>query len=151
MTQRTAAEARKRVLTRIRADIAKYGQSVMYVGGGEDSWPFQYTIGRGRRGLPELLIVLPLRPEIGQSLLNELDRLMPEVLPSGSLVDVGGKFPVKLLDADQRAKDEYTFVASEYHGDRPYRVQLVLLCDPEGRFPPDCGAPYDRQPLLAAS
>lgn len=65
---------RQKILARIEADIARCGQSVMFVGDGQDS--FHYTIGRGRRGLPELLILCPLHPESGQRLLNALDERM---------------------------------------------------------------------------
>jgi hypothetical protein len=141
-----------RLLARIRADVRRCGQSVVFVGadadGGKDA--FYYTVGRGARGLPELLIAAPLRPEAGQHVLNELDRRMPEALPSGALVDLGGQFPVMVLDAsDPRAKAEYTRAATAFHGDDDrYRVQQVLMCDTEGRFPPDCAPPYARQPLL---
>lgn len=139
-------EIRRKVLTRVRGDVELYGQSVIFVG---DDPPFSYTVGRGKRGLPELLIVLPLDPSAGKSILNELDRLMPETKPSGSLVNVGGKFPVMLIDADQRGR-QYTFAATGYHGGDSYRVQQVLLCDTEGRFPPDpnCAEPYAAQPIL---
>jgi hypothetical protein len=138
---------RRAVLRRIKHDIKKHGQTVMYIFG--DDSPFHYTIGRALRGLPELLLVVPIKPEIGMSLLNHLDRLMPQALPSGSLVDLGGKFPMKVIDASGIAQEEYTCLVNQFADE--YRVQQVLCCDAEGRFPPDCAAPYNRQPILAAS
>ncbi len=140
-------EIRRKMLTRIRADVELYGLSVIFVG---DSPPFSYTVGRSKRGLPELLIVLPLHPEAGKTILNHLDQLMPSRLPSDTLVSVGGKYPVMLVDADIRAQRRYTLLASALNGDDPYQVQQVLLCDPEGRYPgdPECDLIYARQPIL---
>lgn len=149
MTQASLRAQRREVLKRIEADVRKHGQSVMYIFGDENEPPFHYTVGRARRGLPELLLVLPIRPEIGMSMLNQIDTLMPQPVPSGTLLSLGGPFPVKIVDADERAK-EYTMFAGRFSKDN-YRVQQVLLCDPQGRFPPDCAPPYDAQPLLLPS
>ncbi len=141
-------EIRRKMLARVRADVELYGQSVIFVG---DDPPFQYTVGRSTRGLPELLIILPIHPQAGKALLNELDRLMPSRLSSNTMVSVGGRYPVMLVDADASAKG-YTRLASALNGDAPYRVQQVILCDPEGRYPgdPGCDGIYAQQPLLVA-
>jgi hypothetical protein len=136
----------KDVLARIRSDVKEFGHSV--VGVQDAARSFYYTVGRAKRGLPELLLVCPLPPETGQGLLNKLDELMPEAVASGERVSLGGAQPVLILDADDpRAKTEYTRVAKVFSQGN-YRVQQVLLCDAAGRFPPDCEAPWNQQPLL---
>jgi len=136
-------------MKKIRADVKKHGQCVLFVGPGPDSDPYSYTIGRGKRGLPELLLAAPVRPEVGRSILNTLDKLMPEALPSGSTVNVGGSHPVMVVDAIDDVKALYTLIDNTFHGDpNSYRVQQVLLCDPDGNFPPDCAEPYSKQPNL---
>jgi hypothetical protein len=142
-------ETRRSVLTSVRADIAKNGQSV--VGVADDEASFYYTVGRTDRGLPELLIVAPLSPASGIDMLNALDERMPEALPAGSRVNIGGDVPVALIDAtNPKAKLHYTLVASAMYGEEGYRVQQVLLPDDQGRLPPRCRAPYSRQPVLGA-
>lgn len=124
---------RQKIMRDTAANIKKHGQSVVYVGAvAESDIPFHYTVGRTKRGLPELLLTGPTDPETGMRLLNALDRLMPTVLPSGSFVNVGGKYPVLLLDAtDPSTKEEYTcLVSTFYAGD------------------PECQKPYSQQRLL---
>jgi uncharacterized protein DUF4262 len=141
---------RRNLLRRLKKDIAKHGHSVMYIFGEGGAPPFFYTIGRAKKGLPELLLILPLQPETGMRLLNYIAQMMPEPLPSGSLVDLGGRYPMKLIDADDRiAKEDYTCLATDINGgEDKYRVQQVIGCDEQGRFPPNCGPPYHLQPIL---
>jgi hypothetical protein len=139
----------KAILPRITADIKRCGQSVVFVGDGPAS--FYYTVGRAIRSLPELLLVAPLEPETGMRLLNALDKTMPAPLPSGSKVDLGGRYPLIVLDAtDPAAKDEFTCIASAYFGEDDYRVQQVVMCDRKGHFPwdPACEARYARQRIF---
>ena len=134
------------VLRRVRSDIARFGQSIMYVAGSSNS--FSYTIGRTERGLPELLMAFPLAAEQAHAILNHLDDQMPEAREDGSLVDMGGKYPIKLLDVtDPRVFDEYCTIVWRFYGEKA-RVQQVLLPGLDGRYPPDCRPPYNRQPVL---
>jgi hypothetical protein len=81
-----------------------------------------------------------VRPEAGRDILNDLDKQMPQALPSGVLVSLGGEYPVMVLDADDERAKGYTLVASTFHGtEDAYRVQQI---------PPDCAEPYSHQPLL---
>ncbi len=147
MTWTDGGETRRSVLASVRADIAKTGQSVVGVADGDA--PFYYTVGRADRGLPEFLIVAPLSPASGTDILNALDELMPEALPAGSRVNIGGDVPVALIDAtDPKARLHYMLVASAMYGEEGYSVQQVLLPDEQGRLPPRCRAPYSRQPVL---
>jgi hypothetical protein len=70
----------------------------------------------------------------------------------GELVSVGGRFPVKIIEASAKAKEEFTLVVGQYYDTENYRVQQIVLCDPNGRFPgdPGCAEPYASQYILAA-
>jgi hypothetical protein len=71
----------------------------------------------------------------------------------GECVDLGGKFPVKIIIADQRAQRDYTIQASQYFGSDDYAVQQVLMPDRNGYFPdnPQCQPPYSTFPILKGS
>jgi hypothetical protein len=135
------------LLDRIGRDVKEFGHSVIAVQDGDQS--FYYTVGRAKRGLPELLLLCPLTAETGQDLLNTLSEQMPVAVVSGERVSLGGQHPVMILDAAPRAKTKYTRVAQVFNQGN-YRVQQVVLCDAAGRFPPDpaCEAPWNQQPLL---
>lgn len=141
------AEGMQKVLRQIRRNIREAGQSVMYIGGtGDGGPPFSYTVGRSERGLPELLIVAALAPDTAKAILNHLDRLMPQPLPSGTEVSLGGTYPVRLMAATHPDTwEEYCCLVDRLYGHVP--VQQVVMCDKQGRFPPDCD-PQWHQPLL---
>jgi len=136
------------LIRRIKRDIPKYGQSVVYVTAAEPGdRNFAYTVGRAKRHLPELLVVADLDPAQVTAMLNHMDRLLPTAVPSGTQLDLGGRFPVLLIDAtDPATRDDYVCIAdSLYPG---CAVQQIVLCDRKGAYPPDCEAPFDAQPLL---
>jgi Domain of unknown function (DUF4262) len=134
-------------LTQTRIHIANHGQSVVGVMAGTSS--FYYTVGRHQRGLPELILMMPLEPTSARDLLNVLDRQMPVRVPDGSLISLGGDHPVEIADVGPGiAQLAYTFVASRINGTEDYAVQQIILCDPAGRFPPDAAAPYSFQKVL---
>lgn len=145
---KTTQEQRK-ILRRIEADVKRVGLSIMFIFGEEGRPPFFYTVGRGKRGLPELICTLPIRPEVGQALLNHLDHLMPEPLPTESLVAVGGKYPGLVIDAGPEAQEDWTFMATAFNGGADkYRVQQIIVPDREGRYAPDGDPPFSQQLLL---
>src|SRR2546430_1474378 len=102
----------EKLLKNIRATVARYGQAVMGI---IDDGPntFHYTVGRGKRGLPELLITAPLHPETARLILNDLDQLMPEPVTSGTRITCpGGTCPVMVIDTDDHEHvTSYTKVA----------------------------------------
>jgi hypothetical protein len=67
------------------------------------------------------------------------------------LVSVGGRFPVKIVNASGRAREEFTVVVGGYYRTENYRVQQIVLCDTQGKFPgdPGCAEPYASQYVLA--
>jgi len=143
---------RRKIIRRVQNDIAKHGQSVVSIPDGEPI-PFHYTVGRAGRGLPELLMIAPINPEAGMHMMNYLDKKMPVTMPNGSSVDLGGTYPVLVIDVTdiETVQDQYTCIASTLYGDA-YRVQQIMLCDKEGRFPfdPACSRPYSTQPKLGS-
>lgn len=141
--------AQRKMARRIEKDIKKHGLSVVYVFGEDDDPSFHYTVGRTLRDLPELLIAAPLAPVVGMQMLNALNRAMPRAVPSGSKVNLGGLYPMLVLDVtDDIVAEEFTCFASRFYGEDGYRVQQVVCCDKNGKFPPDCEPPYSRQPLF---
>lgn len=129
-------------------DIRQHGRSVLCVGGEDDSPSLAYTIGNWPK-LPELLIIGT--PKGG--VLNELSDIMirqGRAFVDGEIVDLGGKLPVKVIVADQRAKDDYTIQAGQYHKSEDYTVLQVLIPDKQGRFPdqPGCREPFAGFPVL---
>src|SRR5262249_23556995 len=134
----------------IRDDIRRCGRSVLCVGE-PGSPPFAYTIGNWDKGLPELLLIGTTHG----SPLNELSQEMIKrdcAFEQGELVHLGGKFPVKIITANESARTDYTIQAGQYHGTEDYPVQQVLIPDRSGRFPdePECQRPYCEIPVLRA-
>lgn len=143
---------------RIADHIARDGQAVQIVYLTEQDppgrQPFMYTIGNYQRGLPEFLVV-GTDAEFVVGILNRLGNIQREragAFEDEELVSVGGKFPVRIVDAGEIGRRKYaTFVGIFYETDE-YDVRQVLLPDTQGRWPdaPDCDAPYRDQPVLSA-
>jgi hypothetical protein len=137
----------------IQKNIKKHGQHVFVIFDYEP--PFMYTIGNHERGLPELLFVGDA-DDAWAGVLNRLGYIMREqrrdAFRDGELVSVGGKFPVKIVNTSARAKLEFTLVVGQYYATDDYRVQQVVLCDTQGKFPgdPECAEPYASQYVLSA-
>jgi hypothetical protein len=108
----------------IENNIREYQRSVICVGR-EDSPSFAYTIGNHVIGLPELLV-------IGTSQGGFLNDLLLKLIERdcafacGERVSLGGKFPVKIIDADRPARDDYTIQAG--CSDAPSEGFLTLKC-----------------------
>lgn len=138
----------------IKETILEHGQQCLGVFNDPDeegSLPFMYTIGNYLKGLPELLLVGSADPAI-QQLLNVLHKMVLErgsAFNHGELVNVGGHYPLKIVDASNAAKD-YTVQVGVHFGTDDYRVQQVIICDPVGRWPddPECIEPYKSMPYL---
>jgi hypothetical protein len=107
--------------------------------------PFMYTVGNTQRGLPELLLIGSCE-EAAKDMLNFISEKIAEDQSERSM-DLGGKAPVYLLEADDSAKD-YTRLASHFF-DR-YNVMQVIPSDMSGKFPWDkgCKKPYRNAPVL---
>jgi hypothetical protein len=116
---------------------------------------FSYTVGNAARGLPELLILGAYSPDICSALHKLSEKLVERgcAFSDGEEIFIGGKFPVKIVNADERAKHEYTCAATGRFGAQNYRVQQVLAPDRDGRFPgnPDCCAPFNVPVLSPAN
>lgn len=132
----------------IKADIERGGRHILGIPDGEPA-PFAYTIGNELKGLPELLIIGVSRKA---GLLNVLSDMMIERgtrFAEGEIVSLGGKYPVKIINANATAQAEYTIQAGVFYGYDNYSVQQVLVSDPHGHFPddPQCDPSY-RMPVL---
>lgn len=118
----------------------------------EGNFPFMYTIGNHELRLPELLMI---GTDQGGSILNKVCGIMRKnnrPFQDGELIDLGGKFPLKSLNAGDEAKKEYTLFVGAYYETDDYTVQQIVMPDRSGRYPDDplCEAPYCLAPLLTA-
>jgi hypothetical protein len=66
------------------------------------------------------------------------------------LVEIGGKFPPKIIDASSFVKQFYTIQAGQFYGTEDYSVQQVVFSDKSGKYPgdPDCEEPYASIPVF---
>jgi hypothetical protein len=141
----------------IRKGIAAEGQAVQIVYLTEldppGTQPFMYTIGNYDLMLPELLIVgTDLAPFAG--VLNRLGRMQRsrrKGFADEEIVDIGGKFPLRIVDAGECGRSRYATFVGIYYGAMDYEVRQVLLPDTKGRWPdtPGCDLPYAEQPILS--
>jgi hypothetical protein len=135
-------------LIRYRSDqieaIREHGQHVVRVMG--ETWPFAYTVGNSKRGLPELLLI-GSNSDAAKDALDAMGKMMRDrgrPFEEGETVDLGKtpltSFPVKVINAtDPAALRDY---ACQAHKDA--KVQQVLMLDKAGRFPDQvgCAEPY---------
>jgi hypothetical protein len=141
-----------------REAIAKSGQFILGVFGEPDAPWFNYTIGNYQKGLPELLIVYPGSKKMYERLagtLNragEIQRERGQGFEHGELVSLGGRLPVKIVDATAQAKVGYTFGVAHYYGTDDYQVRQIVMPDPDGRYPGDplCAEAYASLPVLSS-
>jgi hypothetical protein len=140
-----------------RERIAKDGQFILIVFGDPGELWFSYTIGNHEKGLPELIAVYPGGKEMSERLagsLNhagEIQRERGVPFEHGELVSLGGRLPVRIVDATIRGKAEYTLGVGKYYGTEDYQVRQTVLPDRDGRYPGDplCAEPYASLPGLS--
>lgn len=141
----------------IRRHIDAHGQHLMRIllteSDPADALPFVYTIGNHEHGLPELLLIGFTEPEF-MNLVNRLGEIQRERkrgFEHGELVDLGGTFPVRIVEAGTVGRDQYAVQAGVFYGTDDYRVRQILICDDAGRFPDhaECDPPYRSQPVLS--
>lgn len=141
----------------LRQIIAKSGQAVQIVHLTErdppESQPFMYTIGNHEHGLPELLIVGTDSEAIADILnrLGKFQRGRRIGFADEERISIGGKFPVRIVDAGEVGRSQYAAFVGMYYDTQDYEVRQVILPDLQGRWPdtPGCDLPYVRQPVLS--
>ena len=124
-----------------------------YTGPPDDSFiPFSYTIGNTQKKLPELLVIFSDHETLLLNTLSEIMIKRRRAFDHGEKVDIGGKVPCMVLDTDERVAD-YVVQADAFYGAGNYRVQQVLVPDPQGRFPfeSECERRYRDVPVLGIS
>lgn len=107
---------------------------------------FHYTVGNHGVGLPEILAIggdqRMSRP------LTDVTKNMRErgvAFANGELVNLGGKYPVKMINVNcPEVYDLYTCAVSGYYNTESYSVQQMLVPDRDGRYPddPQCAEPF---------
>jgi Domain of unknown function (DUF4262) len=142
----------------LTAKIEQHGQAVQVVYLTEHdppgSQPFMYTIGNYHRGLPELLVVGTDSNTIADVVnrLCKIQRDRGRGFADEELVSVGGKFPLRIVDAGPIGRRKYATFVGIFYGTDSYEVRQVILPDTQGRWPdtPGCDAPFCDQPILSA-
>jgi hypothetical protein len=140
----------------IRQHIDQHGQHLMNITLTADDPPdaraFVYTIGNHERGLPELLLIGPLKSYSAQivNLLGDIQRKRGRPFDHNELVDYGAALPARLVDAGRLGREEYAIQVGVFYGTEEFRVLQIVFSDAEGRFPedPDCDAEHKSQIIL---
>jgi hypothetical protein len=145
------------IRAQLREKIARSGQAVQVVHVTErdrpGARPFMYTIGNHAHGLPELLIV-GTDLDAFANVLNRLGKIQRErktAFTDEERVSIGGKFPLRIVDAGEIGRTQYASFVGIYYATRDYQVRQVPLPDTQGRWPdtPGCDLPYANQPVLS--
>jgi hypothetical protein len=138
----------------VHRHISEFGQHIWRIapGDNDDEPGFIYTIGNHQHGLPELLIVVHTESQFMDILnyLGEVQRRLGRAYRHDERVDLGGSFPVRIVDAGAEGREEYAIQVGVFYGTENFEVRQVLICDRQGRWPddPDCDEPYRHQPIL---
>ena len=125
----------------VRKNIHRSGQHLVGVFDPDGKDPsFVYTIGNAQHGLPELILVGNFDANQAGHILNIVgDQMRKSGEPLGEEVSLGGRWPIRVREASPQAKEKWTVQAGQYLGREDYRVQQLLLCDPQGVFPGEDG------------
>ena len=124
----------------IKDTIEREERQILAIGPDGKSPPFFYSIGNHLKGLPELLLIGPWKPDLGMQALNLLSTQMLErkgPFGNGEQVNIGGDFDFQVWDTTVISKLQYTLQATEFFGHQEYTVQQVVIPDPHGRYPGD--------------
>lgn len=131
---RTAGEAKA------LNDIERYGLHVLHVLPEDDRPNFSYSIGiEATLKMPEA-IVIGLRPEVAQYMINEFYRKAKagENVGAGALVaDLIDGFECRMSPVDATRFRAAFGWASWLHGGKPFRVLQIVYPDLDGRWPED--------------
>lgn len=123
--------------------IAVQGVGVMPTEDDPDTIPFAYTVGRTRKGFPELLIHgLPM--QTAQILLNDLHKREIEFKHEEILDDLLRDYPVMIVDVTKKHECN---MAINIYGDL-VTVQQVVFPDAENRWPWDEDSKVSVFPVL---
>jgi hypothetical protein len=152
------------VVASIKQKIALHGHVIMGIGGGkcymcgdgaehEHAVPFCYTVGLIKHGFPEM-IVFALDVRDGHRILDHLANMMRRNLTAfvhGQRISLGGKFPLLAIETDlPEVWSQYVTMPRRVFGRRDYSVVQLLVPDANGLYPPHCGSPYDKAPILSS-
>ena len=140
----------------VRRNIETHGQHIWSVTVAEGDPPgslaFCYTVGNHGRGLPELMITGPIASSFGPvlNMLSKIQRERGNGFEHGELVNLGGKYPVRILDAGDAGRTEWATYVGNYYDTEDFEVRQVLICDPNGRWPgdPECAEGFRAQLIV---
>ena len=136
-------------------DIDQYGLHILHVVCGGDKPDFSYSIGvEATLRMPEVMVV-GLRPELSQSIINDYYRRARagEVVGNGaSVADLIDRFDCRMVAVDvARFADAFGWARWLYQ-DKPFRMLQIVYPDLDGRWPDDPSvnpALLRQQPVLS--
>ncbi|MFC5480329.1 DUF4262 domain-containing protein [Massilia suwonensis] len=138
------------------SDIAEHGLHIINVCGEDDLPPFSYSLGIEQSlNLPELIVV-GLRAEVGQSVINACYEQMRSGTPIASGMRVsgllGGDFECLLGEVSDTNRKQYMGWTSWLYKDAGFRAYQIIFPNTSGVFPWEAEASNwfrNWQPLLA--
>lgn len=109
--------------------------------GTDDHPPFAYTVGLHKIGLPELILVGPLRLDLMEAVINTAgfylrDNNMEQFEHGVEYINITN-MPSVFLDVPEEQFKEYMFQAEYFYGHRNFKVQQMCWPDINGKFPWD--------------
>ncbi len=122
--------------------VKKAGWAVQWMLGDQDNPSFSYTIGLSAKQLPELLITLPIEPELARYILNNVAKTFIKLgsAAAGDLHQVLEGLPVRVSFIDMSAFAQFGKVAvawAQYRRIFLNQAMQVILPDEYGNFPGD--------------
>ena len=149
--------SRNEFLAKMDADIERTGRSIMGVING-----FFYTIGQNKREHPDIIISMPLDPDIAQSLLNDVCASLEKgELSEGKTDKVLRGMDAYLLPCTTNLETmhaDYVIQADEFYKTnniKDVKYWQLVLPDARNRFPWDSDYNSNRrmpdQPLFCTS
>jgi hypothetical protein len=116
--------------------------SIFIFEGDEDNAPYSYTVGLSAHGLPEILLLFPLEPEISIDILNNVAEVFLQLgkAIAGDLYGVVPGRSIRIQFINLEAFDEFGEAARAWadgHGVSLDTAMQIIIPDRNGVFPND--------------
>ncbi len=126
----------------VEPQVTKSGWAVQVMATNKDRPGYAYTIGLSAKRLPELLLALPIEPDLAIKILSAVANTFVQMgdATAGDLHRVVERLPIRVRFVDMTAFGEFGQIArfwADRHGHRLDRAMQVIMPDAEGNFPGD--------------
>lgn len=129
---------------KIKSDITKHGLHIIHVLAEDDLPNFSYSIGLYETYQKSEIIIIGLKQDMQQVLLNNIayDYKQGRELESGKMHnDILDDYECLLLDIDKKNYDEYMGQAIDYYKSKDFPVMQIIWPTPSKMYPFDKDAP----------